>query len=173
MNKSQASEMNVKDLRPSKFDVLFKKYADLEGIDWKILKVICQNESSMGTNPRVLKGLMNPFDIVGSTSTDGKSWGIMQIILSTGRDFDKNVNEVKLNNPDYSVAMSAKLVKVLSKRYNGKFRDIMMAYNHGMGNQDRFIQKEKDRTLKDSEFLAGRDYLAKSEKNFKLIFGVV
>lgn len=173
MSKSEAGESSApsSDKRPTKWDADFKKYAAENGIDWRMLKTIAMNESSLGTNARVVAGINNPFNIKASTSTDGKSWGIMQLTVPTARDFDKAADEVKLNDPVYSIKIAAKFLGSLSRQFNGKIRDVVMAYNHGAGNQKRFVELEKTKTLKPTEFPAGRAYYDKYIRNYQLIFG--
>lgn len=172
MSQSEASTLvKSKNLMPTKWDDLFKRYASENGFDWRLSKTISMNESSLGKNSRVAIGLNNPYDIKGSTSFDGKSWGLMQLIIPTARDFDKSADEIKLNNAEYSIKIASKLIGSLSRQFNGKTRDIVMAYNHGAGNQKRFIEMEKQGILKDNQFQAGRDYYAKFLKNYNLLWG--
>ena len=67
----------------TKWDDLLKKYSVQYKVPWRWLKVIILNESSNGNDRSVLRGLANPNDIEGSKSSDGKSWGLMQITLAT------------------------------------------------------------------------------------------
>ena len=170
---SQASALPVgSNLKPSEFDPLFVKYAKENNLDWKMVKTIAMNESSVGKNARVIAGINNPYDIKASTSTDGKSWGIMQMTVPTARDFDPQASEVKLNDPQYSIKIACKFLASLSKQFNGKVRDIAMAYNHGAGNQKRFLELEKAGTLLPTQYAAGRAYWSKYQSNHKLLFGV-
>ena len=143
------------------FDVLFKKYASIYGLDWKLLKRISWIESRIGTYKSVKRGIENPRDIAGSVSSDGKSWGIMQTTVETSRDYDPTITPEKLNNPETSIKIGAQHLAFLKKRYFSNERDLVMSYNHGQGNQLRFIEKEKARTLGLNEFVAGRDYYQK------------
>lgn len=152
------------------YDTIFKKYGQLYGIDWKVLKRIAWIESKVGTYKSVRLGIENPSDTVNSASDDKLSWGIMQTTLSTSGDYDKAVTAVKLNNPDYSIMIGAKHLAMLKKKYfPSSERDLVMSYNHGQGNQLRFIEKEKAKTLKDTEFPAGRDYWKKYQQAKELI----
>ena len=169
MSKSEASEET--NLIPNKYDSLFQKYASQYGLDWKFLKTIAENESSNGKDPRVARGILIPGDIRGSMSSDGKSWGLMQVTLTTGRDFDKNISEVKLNEPEYSIRIASMFISSLSKQFRGNFRDMAMAYNQGAGNQKRFIELEKSGLLKNSDFPAGREYWNRFQRNYKRLFG--
>lgn len=123
---------------PTTYDKLFMQYGAQFAVNWKWLKRICMIESSMGRNARVKVGLANPYDIEGSKSTDGKSWGIMQLRPSTARDFDPAANEVKLNNPEYSIKIAAMYVSWLKGRFpqtDPRLEEwIIKAYNQGVGN---------------------------------------
>jgi hypothetical protein len=145
----------------SDFDNLFVNYANVYGINAKMLKRIAFVESTVGNNSRVKKGLLNPNDIEGSKSTDGKSWGIMQMTLTTARDYDSTATAQKLNNADYSIMLASKHIKMLASLFPNDERSIVMSYNHGQGNQKKFLLAEKNGTLKASEYLAGRDYYQK------------
>lgn len=137
--------MNVKDGQKTAFnlDALFKKYAAQYGLDWLMLKAICANESSLGTHPSVVIGLNYPYDIEASKSSDGKSWGIMQVTIPTAQDFDKTASALKLNDPEYSVRIAAQFIAWLSLRY--KTTDprrnewIVKSYNQGAGNTAKEI----------------------------------
>lgn len=128
-------------------DTILKKYAELNGLDWKMLKAICANESSLGTHPSVVRGMNNPSDIEGSKSSDGKSWGFMQMTLPTAKDFDSTATPEKLNNPEYSIRLAAQFVKWLSNRF--KITDprrnewIIKSYNQGVGNTQNEIAGKK------------------------------
>ena len=156
---STTSEV-VKNIIPDKYDELFKKYGSIYGVDWKILKRISWIESTLGDNPRVAKGIKNPKDIEGSKSYDGLSWGLMQMTLTTARDYDKNATQEKLNNPTYAIELSARHLKML-KTILPNERDFVMAYNQGQGNQKKFLDLEKSGTLKETQFPQARDYFRK------------
>lgn len=151
------------------FDSLFKKYAAKYGLDWKILKRIAWNESRVGLDSRVRKGIQNPKDTESSKSRDGLSWGIMQTTVSTSRDYDPSATAEKLNNPEFSIAMGAAHLNFLIKKYFKNERDFVMAYNHGQGNQLRFISLEKTGQLKPTEFPAARSYWEEYKLAKKLI----
>lgn len=89
----------------SGYDKFFQQYAP-SGISWTVLKRICMIESSLGENPRVKIGIQNPSDIKGSVSYDGLSWGVMQMRITTAKDFDPAATEEKLNDPEYSIRLA-------------------------------------------------------------------
>lgn len=131
------------------YDELFKKYGAAYGVDWKLLKAICYVESTLGLNPRVKRGLEVPSDIEGSKSTDGKSWGLMQLRPETARDFDSTATPEKLNNAEFSIKIGAQFVawtqnyiKKFVSPANPRFLEfVIKAYNQGVGNTKKEIQK--------------------------------
>lgn len=153
-----AKKVNNEEVITNEFDTLFKKYAQKYGFDWKILKRISWIESRIGNDSRVRKGINNPKDVESSKSRDGLSWGLMQTTIPTSRDYDKSATSEKLNNPEFSISMGAAHLNFLITRYFKNERDFVMAYNHGQGNQLKFISLEKSGALKSSEYPAGRQY---------------
>lgn len=158
----------VKQIVPSDYDELFKKYGSMYGIDWKFLKRISWIESNTGLNSRVAKGLKNPNDVEGSKSYDGLSWGLMQMTLATAKDYDKLATAIKLNNPSYAIDLSARHIKMLKTIFSND-RDVTMAYNQGQGNQKKFIASEKAGTLLSTQYPQARDYWNK----FNIAKGVI
>lgn len=167
---ASASENHNGNNVPSIYDNEFKRVAALYSLDWRLIKTISYNESTIGKNSRVARGIASPSDIAGSTSSDGKSWGLMQMTIPTARQFDPGATEIKLNNPEYSINLGAKFLKYLKGKFPND-RDTVMAYNHGEGNQKRFMELVSQGKLKKTEFLAGQEYWAKYQKNFKTLFG--
>lgn len=125
----------------NKYDSLFKKYGSLNGVAWQYLKAICMNESSLGNAKSVAHGLEYPSDIEASKSTDGKSWGLMQITIPTGKDLDPLCSPEKLNNAEYSIKLAAKLVSQLQKKFNSSDKRwlewVIKSYNQGAGNTNK------------------------------------
>lgn len=127
-----------------RFDALFVKYGKLYGVSPAWLKAIALNESSLGDAPSVALGIREPSNIEESVSDDGKSWGLMQLTLSTARQFDPAATAEKLNNPEYSIKLSAQLIAWLSKQFStvdARWTEwIIKSYNQGVGN----TRKERD-----------------------------
>lgn len=154
----------------NKYDHLFIKYGQKHGIDWKFLKRIAYIESNIGLNPRVAKGIETPSDIEGSKSSDGLSWGIMQTTVSTARQYSPNVTQIQLNNPEISISLGAQHFAWLKRTYpQFNERDLVMSYNHGQGNQLKFISAEKSGKLLGTQYPAGRQYYQKYLKAKELI----
>ena len=148
---------------PKEFDRLdsvFKATATKYGLDWKMLKAIALNESTLGKNERVRQGLI---------SYDNLSWGLMQFTVKTAMDFDKTASATKLKDEKYSIDLAGQYFRMLSTMFKGNVRDMVMSYNHGQGNQKRFVELEKLGTLKLTEFPAGRQYWEKYNKNLVLV----
>lgn len=122
----------------TRFDPLFKKYGALNNVPWKWLKAIAMNESSLGEASSVAWGLDHPSDVEGSKSSDGKSWGLMQMTVPTARDYDLNATPEKLNNPEYSVSLAARFLAALRKQVPMSARNydelVFKSYNQGWGN---------------------------------------
>lgn len=155
---------------PTLFDHLFIKYANHNSLDWKMLKRIAWIESHIGLDSRVAKGISNPKDIEGSKSRDGLSWGIMQSTVATSRDYLPSATPEMLNNPETSIMIGAKHLAFLKRAYpQFSERDIVMAYNHGQGNQLKFLNLEKLGTLNANSYLDGRNYYSKYLKAKELI----
>jgi soluble lytic murein transglycosylase-like protein len=123
---------------PNTYDAHFKKYGAKYGVNWLLLKRIAMIESKIGTHPTVVRGLKNPSDIEGSKSTDGKSWGIMQVTLTTAQWLDPSATVEKLNNPDYSIDLAARYLKYLQGFFpltDARYWEwVVKSYNQGQGN---------------------------------------
>lgn len=122
----------------TRFDDLFKKYGAQYAVDWKWLKAIALNESDLGREKSVARGLGFPSDIEGSKSRDGLSWGLMQVTVRTAREMDPTATAEKLNNPEYSVKLAAQYISSLGRFFNlgdaQRTEWIIKSYNQGPGN---------------------------------------
>ena len=149
----------------NKYDYLFKKYGTDHNIEWQWLKAICMNESNLGKAKSVMSGLENPSDIESSKSSDGKSWGLMQVTIPTAKDFDLLASAEKLNNPDYSVKISCKYIAWTKRQFSSsdsKYLEwIIKSYNQGVGNTKKEISKK-------SQGFA-HDYWIKFQKNLERV----
>lgn len=131
----------------NKFDDLFKKYSVRYSVPFNWLKAICMNESALGLAPSVAIGIKAPYDIEASKSSDGKSWGIMQMTLPTAKDFDAGATPEKLNNPEYSVDLAARFLKYLMSQFSQidpRYAEyVLKSYNQGAGNTRKEIKTGK------------------------------
>ena len=115
-----------------KWDSLIKKEAAKGKIPWEWIKAIMIVESDLGRAKSVAHGLKYPNDIEKSKSSDGKSWGLMQVTLGTAQMFEANTTKEDLNNPETSVRLAVKYLNWLySKNKNEEW--IVRAYNGGAG----------------------------------------
>jgi len=149
----------------TRFDSLFSKYGAKYGVDPKILKAISLNESNLGRHPSVARGLENPIDVDGSTSSDGKSWGLMQVTVVTARDYDALASPEKLNSPEYSVDLASRLLRDLQKRFetaDPRYLEwVVKSYNQGAGNTN------KERRGVSSGF--AQEYWERFQRNFERV----
>ncbi len=116
------------------YDYLYKKYASINGLDWKMLKAIASVESNEGKHPSVAYGIFNPSDVENSKSSDGLSWGLMQVTVTTARDYDSRASAEKLNDPEYSVKIASQHLAYLNKLFPNQPEWIVKSYNQGQGN---------------------------------------
>lgn len=130
-----------------KYDDLFKKYGNQFDVPWRWLKAIAMNESSLGLNPLVA---------AGQVSSDGLSYGLMQLTLTTAADMMSGVTSDDLNNPETSVMLAARYVRHLMNLFHDDKRKTIMSYNQGPGN-----------TQKGKEYAA--DYYDRFDRNIQRI----
>ncbi len=127
-----------------RWDYYFKEAETKHNVDWRWLKAIAMNESSLGTNKSVAIGLANPKNVAGSASSDGKSYGLMQITLATAKSMEPSVTPQKLNIPEYSIDLAARYVAELKKMFSiTDFRYVewvIKSYNQGPGNTKKEIE---------------------------------
>lgn len=127
------------------FDDLFKKYGFRYKVDWKMLKAIAMNESSLGQALSVRRGLEDPKDVEGSKSFDGLSWGLMQIAPGVGSREEKEIKKTatpeRLNNPEFSIEMAAQLLHYIQSQFpivDTQWEEwVVKSYNQGVRNTRR------------------------------------
>ncbi len=129
----------------TRFDSLFNHYGKKYGVPAETLKAIAMNESLLGTERSVARGLLNPKDVEGSKSSDGKSWGIMQVTLKTAQGIDAKATPEKLNDPAYSIDLAAQYIAQLMRQFSKNdpryWEYVVKSYNQGPGNtKDREIE---------------------------------
>lgn len=114
---------------------LFRKWASTYRVPWRWLMALSIVESSEGKNRAVARGLADPTDVAGSTSSDGKSWGLEQLTVATASALEgRPVSPVELNDPDESVKLAAQLLRELIDRFGLEDPEsVFRAYNGGPG----------------------------------------
>ncbi len=122
----------------TRFDEMFHSYGDIYGVDWTWLKAVALNESDLGRVSSVARGIANPSDVENSKSSDGKSWGLMQVTLTTARGLDASATSEKLNDPDYSIGLGARYIAQLQRMFStndSRYPEwVVKSYNQGPGN---------------------------------------
>lgn len=117
----------------NKYDAVFMNNGAIYSVPWRWLKAIAIVESALGTAASVVEGMINPSDVDGSASSDGKSWGLMQVTLSTARALEgRGIQVSDLNDVNTSVRLAAKLLQQLIGTFGIDDRNsIIRAYNGG------------------------------------------
>jgi soluble lytic murein transglycosylase-like protein len=110
----------------SKYDEWFIKYGNMYGVDWKMLKAIAVNESDLGENPRVKAGLV---------SSDGLTYGLMQMKFSTAKYYISGLVESDFRtNFEKQIQAAALFFADLKKKFNGDIHKMVISYNQGETN---------------------------------------
>jgi membrane-bound lytic murein transglycosylase MltF len=126
----------------TKYDGYFQRWGTAYGVDWKWLKAIAMVESNLGLAKSVALGLKDPTNTKASISSDGLSWGLMQMRIETARQFDSMAQIADLNNSTKIIAYAAQYVKWCMKQFpkdSGESlrRKVIMSYNQGVGNTQK------------------------------------
>lgn len=117
-----------------RFDHQFRWASRKHGVPWRWIKAVAMVESNLGRAKSVAHGILNPTDVEGSKSSDGKSWGIMQTTIPTSIDMVGSVATPEwLNKPENSIDVGAAYLKWLMQRMGNDRERIMRAYNGGPG----------------------------------------
>lgn len=128
----------------NRFDADFQTYGASWGVDWLWLKAFALNESNLGRDSSVARGMENPTDIDNSKSSDGKSWGLMQVTVTTAQGIDPSASAESLNNPEYSINLAAEYISQLMGMFDSNdpryVEWVVKSYNQGPGNS----RKERD-----------------------------
>jgi len=127
----------------NRYDALFKTAAKKYNIPWEWIKAVAIIESRLGEASSVKRGLENPDDTEGSKSSDGLSWGIMQVTLRTAQELRPGTMVRDLNNPQISIDLGAKYLGKMYTYFLGNEENTIRAYNGGPG----WNKSEKGRSM--------------------------
>tara|TARA_R110000803_G_scaffold5670_1_gene18714 strand:+ start:9052 stop:9612 length:561 start_codon:yes stop_codon:yes gene_type:complete len=144
-----------------RYDSLFKLYANGR-FPWRWLKAIAKQESDLGENRLVRNG---------QVSSDGKSFGLMQIAEGLGSPTEIALKgfggQEKLNDPDYSIQKASELVNFLNDKFRGDEFKVFLGYNQGevntMRGRDFTKQHNNGRSYADL-ILKHLDWIDRKEK---------
>ena len=118
----------------NRFDELYKRFGKQYKVPWRWIKAIAVIESNQGAARSVAHGLENPQDESGSTSSDGKSWGIMQVTLSTARWLEgQQITTAYLNDAENSIRLGTKYLQYLISVFGYDSEKVSRGYNGGPG----------------------------------------
>ncbi len=117
----------------TRWDSLIKLSSRRYGVPWRWTKAVMMNESSLGTAASVRRGLASPTDVTGSASSDGKSWGLMQVTLSTAREMRPITTVADLNTPAISIDLGAQYLGKMKNIWGLNAEKVVRSYNGGPG----------------------------------------
>lgn len=117
----------------TRWDAEIRAASRRHSVPWRWIKAIMWNESSLGNAPSVARGLASPNDAEASKSGDGKSWGLMQVTLTTARELRPEATTALLNDPAFSIDVGARYLAKMLTRFKGDRDKAVRAYNGGPG----------------------------------------
>lgn len=90
-------------------------------------------------DPRLIRAIItvesnwNPFAFRHEPQISDTSWGLMQVLLSTGRRISGNssLTSKQLAQPTVNILIGTKYLRELFTRYKGNLTDVIAAYNAG------------------------------------------
>lgn len=146
----------------TRFDISFQKIGGQYGVDWTWLKAFALNESDLGRDSRVASG---------DTSSDGLSWGLMQVTLKTAQGYDSNASIDLLSNlnpADYSIDLAAHLISDNKNQFDSNdpafIEKVVKSYNQGAGNTKREFMG-----MKTKYYDAVQEYWARWQRNLERV----
>lgn len=148
-----ADEITVLTTDWNMYDAWFKQYSG--ALDWRVLKAIALNESSLGQNKLVKNK---------QWSSDGQSRGLMQLTVPTANDYE-SVEYQDLDDPETSIRIAGKFLNHLWNKF-GSVDSVVRAYNQGEGNEAKLL-KYRAQGYTD-KYEAAEEYLARFKRNYKL-----
>lgn len=118
----------------TRWDYIIRRNSKLYSVPWRWIKAIMVVESNLGQAKSVARGLATPEDEQGSKSSDGKSWGLMQLTIPTAQMFMPGVTSKDLNNPEVSIRLGTQYLAYLIKLKGiGNREAVFRSYNGGPG----------------------------------------
>lgn len=106
---------------------MIKKISHMTDIPASWLAAIVEQESNFRPDAKV---------IFGTDGSRGGAWGLSQMTYHTARGLGYEGRPEGLLEQKLNLELCAKLLKQLSKRFNGRFEDIACAYNSGKSKDD-------------------------------------
>jgi len=135
--------VTVYEYMKSLYDDLFKKWASLRGLDWKLLRAFATVESSLREM---------------ATGDGGRSIGLMQVQLLIGKAYAGVQDLSELYNADKNVEAGSGYIADLMVKYDSDLDAVIQAYNLG--------------ETKFNKGLTSPVYLAKVLKEYETLKGV-
>lgn len=108
--------VTVYEYMKSLYDDIFKKWASMRGLDWKLLRAFATVESDLKET---------------AVGDGGASIGLMQVQLIIGKAYAGVQNLSELYDPDKNVEAGSGFIADLMSKYGGHLDSVVQAYNLG------------------------------------------
>jgi len=135
--------VTVYEYMKSLYDDIFKKWASMRGLDWKLLRAFATVESDLKET---------------AVGDDGRSIGLMQVQLVIGKAYAGVQGLSELYDPDKNVEAGSGFIADLMRKYGGDLDSVIQAYNLG--------------ETKFNKGYLSLDYLAKVKREYETLKGV-
>lgn len=138
-------------LYPEYYKEYVKKYSVLYGVDQALAYSIIRQESQFNK------------DVISTAS----ACGLMQMVISTALDFNKELTPADLLLPENSIRYGIQYIKTLLNRYQGSISTTVAAYNGGPGNLKKWTRDENGDIVIDSiTFTETQKYVERVMNNY-------
>jgi soluble lytic murein transglycosylase-like protein len=135
--------VSVYEYMKSLYDDIFKKWASLRGLDWKLLRAFATVESNLKET---------------AIGDNGRSIGLMQVQLLIGQAYAGVSDLTELYDPDKNVEAGSGYIADLMSKYGDDLDSVIQAYNLG--------------ETKFKKGYLSLDYLAKVKREYETLKGV-
>jgi soluble lytic murein transglycosylase-like protein len=135
--------VTVYEYMKSLYDDIFKKWASLRGLDWKLLRAFATVESNLKET---------------AIGDNGRSIGLMQVQLIIGQAYAGVSDLTELYDPDKNVEAGSGYIADLMSKYGDDLDSVIQAYNLG--------------ETKFNKGYLSLDYLAKVKTEYETLKGV-
>ena len=120
----------MKKIYPLKYSEYVEKYSEEYNVDPYMVYAIIKAESNFNENAK----------------SSSSAVGLMQIMedtaIETAKKMNLEVTQKDLFNPETNIKIGLKYFTELLDKYNNNYHLAIIAYNAGIGNVDKWLEKE-------------------------------